>query len=398
MHRHGSRPAAARTVASTLRARGRPGACICSSTTSSRAELVVGAGTAVFVSGWCFSPQARIRSLSFVLDGDAQPVGRSAHAAARSVPSAASGARSVRHRAACRTTPNPNRDPRLLSYRSGLLGDRRDPVARTAAHGWELSLRAELDDGHGDDGAARDACGQADALAPERGSAERRCRAAGGDRDGDVRPAGRPVRATGRVDPRPDPPQLDLRDQRRLLTARRARHDPRATIDGDPRFVLSRSSRRLGLLPQLRARARARAADGASSSPSPTRTIAGTPTSSPRCWRDRRRHARLQRRAGRLPRRASVDLRDVVESAAKQPLRPAVAARRQRGHRRCVAVPPRSARRRAAVSARAVRALSRSLDRARGARAGRHRVRPAPALRLRPARRARRSGTRPPTG
>ena len=34
----------------------------------------VGAGTAVFVCGWCFCPRARVRSLSFVVDGEIQPV------------------------------------------------------------------------------------------------------------------------------------------------------------------------------------------------------------------------------------------------------------------------------------------------------------------------------------
>jgi glycosyltransferase involved in cell wall biosynthesis len=37
-------------------------------------EVEVGAGTAVFVCGWCFSPDAEIASLEFALDGVAQPV------------------------------------------------------------------------------------------------------------------------------------------------------------------------------------------------------------------------------------------------------------------------------------------------------------------------------------
>jgi glycosyltransferase involved in cell wall biosynthesis len=36
--------------------------------------LAVGAGTALFVCGWCFSPRGRVRSLAFVVDGDFQPV------------------------------------------------------------------------------------------------------------------------------------------------------------------------------------------------------------------------------------------------------------------------------------------------------------------------------------
>jgi glycosyltransferase involved in cell wall biosynthesis len=37
-------------------------------------ELAVGAGTALFVAGWCYCLQARIRSLRFVVDGQPQPV------------------------------------------------------------------------------------------------------------------------------------------------------------------------------------------------------------------------------------------------------------------------------------------------------------------------------------
>jgi len=37
-------------------------------------QLAVGRGTALFVCGWCFCPSARIRSLSFVVDGEEQSV------------------------------------------------------------------------------------------------------------------------------------------------------------------------------------------------------------------------------------------------------------------------------------------------------------------------------------
>src|SRR5438105_12779591 len=37
-------------------------------------ELKVGRGTALFVCGWCFSPQHRIAGLSFVLGSERQPV------------------------------------------------------------------------------------------------------------------------------------------------------------------------------------------------------------------------------------------------------------------------------------------------------------------------------------
>ena len=41
------------------------------------AEVAVGAGTALFVAGWCYSPEARLRSVRLVVDG--QPQGLSAH-------------------------------------------------------------------------------------------------------------------------------------------------------------------------------------------------------------------------------------------------------------------------------------------------------------------------------
>ncbi len=100
---------------------------------------------------------------------------------------------------------------------------------------------------------------------------------------------------------------------------------------------------------------------------------------------DRRCAARLQRRSRRLARRRA-DLRDLVEPAAQQPLRPPLAAGGQRRDRRGVAAAARSARVRAAVPAGAVRAFPRPLDRARRARPGRDRVRRPPALRLRTAR------------
>jgi glycosyltransferase involved in cell wall biosynthesis len=89
--------------------------------------LAVGAGTALFVSGWCFSPRGRINSLSFVVDGDAQPV--MAHGMPRI------------------DVLRANSDgPGFCSYRSGFWG-----IARVGPRGGEadceLLLRAALDDG-----------------------------------------------------------------------------------------------------------------------------------------------------------------------------------------------------------------------------------------------------------
>ena len=74
-----------------------------------------------------------------------------------------------------------------------------------------------------------------------------------------------------------------MRDQRRLLAARALRRDPggarrRPALPALARLAPAR------LLPQLRARAGAGARRGDATSRSPTRTTAGTPTSSRRCW------------------------------------------------------------------------------------------------------------------
>jgi glycosyltransferase involved in cell wall biosynthesis len=88
------------------------------------AEVAVGTGTAIFVCGWCFSPEANIASLEFVLDGEAQAV--DSHAMPRLDPLRAL------------------RDPR--SYRSGFWGLAR--IARPSrGSGYELTLRAKLECG-----------------------------------------------------------------------------------------------------------------------------------------------------------------------------------------------------------------------------------------------------------
>ena len=74
-----------------------------------------------------------------------------------------------------------------------------------------------------------------------------------------------------------------MRDQRRLLAARALRRDP----GGARRRPALRALARVAparLLPQLRARAGAGARRARATSRSPTRTTAGTPTSSRRCW------------------------------------------------------------------------------------------------------------------
>ncbi|MGZ4172275.1 MAG: glycosyltransferase, partial [Solirubrobacteraceae bacterium] len=110
-------------------------------------ELAVGAGTAVFVLGWCFSPEARIRSLELVVDGEAEPVlahgmprldvfqamhpGLDPFAPGQPDPASASASAD---------------DPRFNSYRSGFWGIARIPRAPDGGV-TELGLRARLEDG-----------------------------------------------------------------------------------------------------------------------------------------------------------------------------------------------------------------------------------------------------------
>jgi glycosyltransferase involved in cell wall biosynthesis len=87
------------------------------------AELAVGAGTALFVAGWCYCERARIRSLSLLVDGEAQRVG--AHGMPRLD--------------VLRALGHPH------SYASGFWG--MASIAPRAGDAVELGLRAELDGG-----------------------------------------------------------------------------------------------------------------------------------------------------------------------------------------------------------------------------------------------------------
>jgi len=89
-------------------------------------ELAVGAGTALFVCGWCFCPRADIRSLSFLVDGEAQPV--------------------VDHRMPRGDVLRTFGPAFARSYRSGFWGIARIP-SRERDGACELLLRARLDDG-----------------------------------------------------------------------------------------------------------------------------------------------------------------------------------------------------------------------------------------------------------
>jgi hypothetical protein len=107
-------------------------------------QLAVGEGTALFVCGSCFHPTARIRSLRFVLDGREQPV--SSHSMPR-----LDLFRSLHPKLDAFSTsgveldPDSPEDPRLNSYLSGFWGI--VSVAREATPELVLGLRAELSDG-----------------------------------------------------------------------------------------------------------------------------------------------------------------------------------------------------------------------------------------------------------
>jgi glycosyltransferase involved in cell wall biosynthesis len=108
-------------------------------------ELAVGAGTAIFVCGWCFCAEAAISSLSFLIDDDAQPV--ASYGMPRLDPF-----RTVHPEldpfkpGALSSNPSSPRDPDLRSYRSGFWGLVRIAAGKSSG-AYELSLKAELDGG-----------------------------------------------------------------------------------------------------------------------------------------------------------------------------------------------------------------------------------------------------------
>jgi glycosyltransferase involved in cell wall biosynthesis len=206
-------------------------------------EVSVGGGTAIFVCGWCFCPQAEITSLAFLLDGQPQPV------AGRGMP------RLDPFRALhpeldpfatgkLERDPDSPLDPELRSYRSGFWGLVRIDRARSAG-AYELSLMAELENG--------------ERLIVELG---RILAAASEDAVDAAWPAGASGPRVAIAMAAYNPP-LELLG-RQLESIRAQTHENwvcvisddcsgpaqyaaiEAAIAGDPRFVLSRSPRRLG--------------------------------------------------------------------------------------------------------------------------------------------------------
>ena len=177
------------------------------------------------------------------------------------------------------------------------------------------------------------------AAAPRRASRVRAAQASGRDLHDHLRPAARPVPAPGRVDPGADPRATGSAWS--ATTARRPERFAaiRDVLGDDPRFVLSRTPRRLGFYRNFeRALALAPAAARATSR-SPTRTTPGTPTSSRRCCAELGdAPPRLQRRPGGRRRRPRAR-RQLLGPPHATTTRPALAAGRELGHRRGLAVP-----------------------------------------------------------
>ena len=240
-------------------------------------EVAVGAGTAVFVCGSCFAAGGRISALWLLVDGAPQPV--LAHGMPRlDLFRTLHPGLDPYETAEVTLDPASDEDPLLTSYASGFWALARvGPRAPGATV--SLAVRAELDGG----GLLEAPLGSLPVVAlPE--------------------PLPAPATAPGAAvavcmatfEP---PPELfrrqiaSLRAQTRTdwvcvisddCSAPAAFAAIEAEVAGDPRFLVSRSPRRLGFYRNFE-RALALAPPGAGSSRSPTRTTTGTRTSSRRC-------------------------------------------------------------------------------------------------------------------
>jgi glycosyltransferase involved in cell wall biosynthesis len=108
-------------------------------------ELAVGRGTALFVAGWCFCLDARIRSLSLIVDGQPQAVME--HGMPRlDVMRALHPGVDPYGTGGMESDPASEEDPNLLSYRSGFWGMAR-LLPREGNAPYELKLHAELEGG-----------------------------------------------------------------------------------------------------------------------------------------------------------------------------------------------------------------------------------------------------------
>jgi glycosyltransferase involved in cell wall biosynthesis len=108
-------------------------------------ELAVGAGTALFVCGWCYSPTARLRSLTLVVDGEEQPVMEHAMPRLDVLRAHHPGLDPFATRGITEDPASPE-DPLLHSYRSGFWALAR-VRPRAGADACAIALRAELEGG-----------------------------------------------------------------------------------------------------------------------------------------------------------------------------------------------------------------------------------------------------------
>ncbi len=206
-------------------------------------ELAVGAGTALFVCGWCVSADDRIASLALVVDGAEQPVMEHGMPRLDVFRALHPGLDVYATHGIERDDESPD-DPLMHGYRSGFWGIARvEP--RAGRNSIELGLRARLDGG----GVAEAPLGSIREVAPE--APLHGAPSAAGDE---------PLVAICMAAYNP-PPEL-LRRQLDSIRAQTHRRwvcvvsddcsDPASlaelerAIGGDERFLLSRSPRRLG--------------------------------------------------------------------------------------------------------------------------------------------------------
>ncbi len=107
-------------------------------------ELAVGRGTAVFVCGWCYCPEAPVAGLELVLGDRSEPVMAAAMPRLDPFRSLHPGLDPFTT-AGVKRDPESASDPSLFSYRSGFWGVVR--IAAPRAGTLELKLRARLRDG-----------------------------------------------------------------------------------------------------------------------------------------------------------------------------------------------------------------------------------------------------------
>ena len=286
----------------------------------------------MFVCGWCFHPDERIRELSFVLDGAHQRV------MAQRMPRLDPFEQLHPNLdPAALTDPSSAEDPLLHSYASGFWG-----LVQVDLHGRETSvleprLHAKLDSGRCAEaslGSIR-VSGRPVARGDDSAGHRHSRRAVRGHLHGDPQPADGATGAPAGFDPPPEPPQLDLRDQRRLLPAGSVpdaggRDRWRPPLHPVAQRCAARLLRELRTRPGDGARGRRLRRAGRSG----RLLVPGQTHDAARC--DRLGVACLQRRAGdHRRRRGSVG--DLLEPPPEQPHRSAVAAGRQLGDRSGIA-------------------------------------------------------------